>query len=300
MDRTEFLIYLILGAIVVGTILFAKVLCDIDRREEQVHKEQEALQQKELQELQWKQIVESTSELLKSVVNLQNQYRFHNTVKSQYVREKTFHSKGSYDRYNCDELFDTVVFTEYEKLSDIAKKVQENKDMYQKYLLQVCLLQSTITEEITTQFQIPFETYREIEDKLYKQYRETFLPVLGSRIICIAHYISPKGQKDYSKQTSHSVFEVEQRYQEIIKIIARKNSIEEQRRRERAKMSDSLRYDILRRDGFRCQICGRTQADGIKLHVDHIVPISKGGRTVKSNLRTLCDQCNLGKRDKIE
>lgn len=65
-------------------------------------------------------------------------------------------------------------------------------------------------------------------------------------------------------------------------------------------MSDSLRYDILHRDGFKCQICGRTQADGVKLHIDHVIPIAKGGKTVKENLRTLCDQCNLGKRDKTE
>lgn len=75
---------------------------------------------------------------------------------------------------------------------------------------------------------------------------------------------------------------------------------EYQIKRERALMTESLRYDILMRDGFRCQICGSEQSDGVKLHVDHIVPVSRGGRTVPSNLRTLCDRCNRGKRDKIE
>lgn len=69
---------------------------------------------------------------------------------------------------------------------------------------------------------------------------------------------------------------------------------------ERAKLSASLRYDILKRDGFRCQICGATIKDGVKLHVDHIFPVSKGGKTEPNNLRTLCDKCNLGKSDKIE
>lgn len=72
--------------------------------------------------------------------------------------------------------------------------------------------------------------------------------------------------------------------------------IEEQRRL----MSASLRYDILRRDNFRCQICGVTAKDGYKLHVDHIVPVSKGGLTEPSNLRTLCERCNMGKGAKIE
>lgn len=65
-------------------------------------------------------------------------------------------------------------------------------------------------------------------------------------------------------------------------------------------MSDSLRYDVLRRDGFRCQICGITAKEGAKLHVDHIIPVSKGGKTILSNLRTLCDRCNMGKSAKIE
>ena len=49
--------------------------------------------------------------------------------------------------------------------------------------------------------------------------------------------------------------------------------------------SHSLRYDILKRDGFRCVICGRTANDGVKLHVDHIIPIAKVEKTVKENLQ---------------
>ncbi|MBP3922045.1 MAG: topoisomerase DNA-binding C4 zinc finger domain-containing protein [Ruminiclostridium sp.] len=34
--------------------------------------------------------------------------------------------------------------------------------------------------------------------------------------------------------------------------------------------------------------------------MDHIVPVSKGGKSIPSNLRTLCERCNIGKSDKIE
>lgn len=71
-------------------------------------------------------------------------------------------------------------------------------------------------------------------------------------------------------------------------------------KRERAKMSASLRYDVMKRDNFRCTICGRSANDGVTLHVDHIKPVSKGGKTEMSNLRTLCDYCNLGKSDKYD
>lgn len=83
----------------------------------------------------------------------------------------------------------------------------------------------------------------------------------------------------------------------------REKNLPEQRRfiaEQRRLMTDALRYEVLRRDGFRCQICGATAADGYKLHVDHIIPVSKGGKTEMSNLRVLCERCNMGKRDKIE
>lgn len=86
------------------------------------------------------------------------------------------------------------------------------------------------------------------------------------------------------------------RQEQEAKMSAHRQFVAEQRRL----MSDSLRYDVLRRDGFRCQICGATQKDGVKLHVDHIYPVSKGGKTEMSNLRTLCERCNMGKSDKIE
>lgn len=68
---------------------------------------------------------------------------------------------------------------------------------------------------------------------------------------------------------------------------------------QRRLMTDSLRYDIFARDGFRCQICGASAAEGAKLHVDHIFPVSKGGKTEPGNLQTLCERCNLGKSNKI-
>ena len=59
-----------------------------------------------------------------------------------------------------------------------------------------------------------------------------------------------------------------------------------------------MRYDILRRDGFKCVRCGRGSADGVKLHVDHIVPVSRGGKSTMDNLQTLCEDCNCGKGNK--
>lgn len=74
----------------------------------------------------------------------------------------------------------------------------------------------------------------------------------------------------------------------------------ETQKQERKIMNDDIRYNVLKRDNFTCQICGATAKEGAKLHVDHIIPISEGGKTVMSNLQTLCDRCNMGKSNKIE
>lgn len=55
-----------------------------------------------------------------------------------------------------------------------------------------------------------------------------------------------------------------------------------------------LRFQILNRDGFTCVYCGR-QAPDVALHVDHRMPVSRGGTNHPSNLCAACVDCNLGK-----
>lgn len=64
-------------------------------------------------------------------------------------------------------------------------------------------------------------------------------------------------------------------------------------------VSLSLRLQVLSRDNFRCVFCGKSPATdiGTKLHIDHIKPFSKGGKSTLENLQTLCEECNLGKSD---
>lgn len=76
------------------------------------------------------------------------------------------------------------------------------------------------------------------------------------------------------------------------RIIKTKIKIEDQRN-----IPLGLRYKVLKRDNFKCVRCGVSPATDptCKLHVDHIVPFSKGGKTTVENLQTLCEECNLGK-----
>ena len=66
-------------------------------------------------------------------------------------------------------------------------------------------------------------------------------------------------------------------------------------------ISNKKRQQIKERDNFTCQCC-KANPSGfheIKWHIDHIIPVSKGGSDEDSNLQLLCSKCNLIKRDYI-
>lgn len=64
-----------------------------------------------------------------------------------------------------------------------------------------------------------------------------------------------------------------------------------------SKFSD---FSIYHRDNFRCIYCGKSSIeDGVKLHIDHIIAISKSGKTELDNLVTSCVACNLSKSNNL-
>ena len=63
----------------------------------------------------------------------------------------------------------------------------------------------------------------------------------------------------------------------------------------RVQISKAKRFEIFRRDGYRCQLCGTTAQGGVAMHIDHRIPVSKGGTNEDGNLWLLCEPCNLGK-----
>jgi len=62
----------------------------------------------------------------------------------------------------------------------------------------------------------------------------------------------------------------------------------------RKAISKKSRFEVFKRDSFKCQYCGQSSPDVI-LHVDHIKPVSKGGDNSIINLITACQGCNSGK-----
>jgi 5-methylcytosine-specific restriction endonuclease McrA len=55
--------------------------------------------------------------------------------------------------------------------------------------------------------------------------------------------------------------------------------------------------EILKRDGYKCVICGKGKKDGVELHIDHIKPKDLGGKAIIENGQTLCAQHNFIKKN---
>lgn len=68
--------------------------------------------------------------------------------------------------------------------------------------------------------------------------------------------------------------------------------------------SDSIQYQAVllnleKNNGqLKCEICGKKLSSKSECHFDHIIPYSKGGKSVLDNCQILCTQCNLSKSDK--
>ena len=68
-------------------------------------------------------------------------------------------------------------------------------------------------------------------------------------------------------------------------------------------ISARIRAQVLKRNGYTCQMCGAAAGDRgergrtVRLHIGHIVDRSHGGRDTMSNLRALCSDCNQGAKN---
>ena len=77
----------------------------------------------------------------------------------------------------------------------------------------------------------------------------------------------------------------------------RGKTIFDHRKRSKGYISGTVKYEVLKRAMFRCELCG-ISADQKALEVDHIIPRNHGGSDDLSNFQALCYSCNAMKRDR--
>ncbi|MBR4054614.1 MAG: HNH endonuclease [Clostridia bacterium] len=229
-------------------------------------------------------------------INSKTKYK---KVESNYLYSYPCVSRAEFNRFDLDKYFLEIIGGNEKEFLKIIKAIESNKKEKAKYKRLLSKIDFSKSEEISRSVKIPHCFYRQIE-KIY--YRKMLLkePITEIEIICRKEYTTPARRVHTWADATYAYKDLVRFYEEALRIKEEREVRSRQIEYERSLMTSSLRYEILRRDNFRCQICGSSVQDGVKLHIDHIIPVSKGGHTVPNNLRVLCDRCNFGKSDKLE
>ena len=234
-----------------------------------------------------------TSQRYMDIQKLNSEYNF-NAVPPYIIWNIALDSKGQYDRLDLNQFFVDKVDENKESLKRYEASVVENQLLARAYDCELEKIHNYADEDYVKHLKLSWKIYHRVECEICEE--ERLYPVEQVEIKCTKYYTSPQGRNHYENSLYYYACELEQAF----KLSEERKDFQKSKQYQRQAMSSTLRYEILKRDGFHCVLCGRGHEDGVKLEVDHIVPVSKGGKTIKSNLRTLCQECNRGKSDKYD
>ena len=242
-----------------------------------------------------KQIVRANSAVLKYVTELNTDYgpRLHYFPPIRYAFVEAVGSKSRFDRFDLGIMF-------HERLAAIEGAVHSQIEE-RNHAASVYSAYSTLYERHGQQHsatsgsdQLKAEVFRRIEARLFGRMRLR-QPQCTAQVSCTVTYTSPQGRNSYRRSREWTFTQLVDELSEMRRFREQRSTTEFLRRQERNRMTGRVRAEVLRRDGSRCQMCGTTPSHGAVMHVDHIVPVSHGGKTIASNLQALCQDCNLGK-----
>lgn len=231
---------------------------------------------------------------IKELKSINEQFEFSHVVISKM--SNSYDNENFYETISPEDyLTYQLVYKKKEVVSEI-NKAETNSKLFQAYKVKVqnCVLDRYDTEELPEDL----ERLKKIEDKNFRSLIKR--PVIDFYIDVTLYQTLINGRRVDSKSER---FEVE----EILEIISRLSQkrgdfyLDEEIwqaicRVERGKVSNKMRFAIYERDGNRCKKCGSRY----DLEIDHIFPVSKGGKSTYENLQTLCHDCNIKKSNTIE
>ncbi|MBQ3210221.1 MAG: HNH endonuclease [Oscillospiraceae bacterium] len=237
-------------------------------------------------------LVKQTSSKCHDLFLINKRYSFHELEK-EYTLSKFVNSKSQFDHFDSfgflvDDISKNLFWAE-----SLLKKASENRKWSKEYWAEVKQIKNT-ADVVIQSCGMSVPRYTKIEDELFNKLLLSHSTDVSIHVVVI--YITPKGRHHYRNEAVYDEHDI----RAAIDKAKNREQKKAERKDQRSLMTPTLRYKILQRDGFRCVLCGASRNDGAILEVDHIIPVSKGGLTTESNLRTLCRECNRGKSDKYD
>lgn len=247
-----------------------------------------------LRERKYRKFILENSITFGKLRDVNDKYYFFNLV--NYDMSNTYDNQDFYNDMSCRDYLTYQLQFKKKEISEQIFKAEKNRENYRKY-----------RDEIKSINKIG--TFRDDTGKLNKEKL-----IKTEKKICNKTALSPS--LDYSVKVTLYCSKINGRKYEgksqifssddILFIISKgiddkigqfyknKDVWDSICRVERGKVSNGMRFSIYKRDGYRCRMCGISDRFA-NLEVDHIIPISKGGKSTYDNLQTLCHRCNVQK-----
>lgn len=235
---------------------------------------------------------------LKQLKEINKHYEFNPNI--SFDQYHTYDNEKFYDTISCEDYLIYQLQYISKKIVAQIKKVSENKQSYSNYLSEV----KTVSN--LGRFQIPIQNLNleKLIAKEKKCLRKNLLQKpITQFVLSVTLYCSTLNGRIYAQKTA--VFYDSDIFALVKRLNNKNGSFYNDReiwnslcRVERGKVSNKMRFSIYERDGYRCRKCGISDRYA-NLKIDHIIPISRGGKSTYDNLQTLCRKCNVEKGDSI-
>lgn len=196
-------------------------------------------------------------------------------------------------------------------LEYVVKYFYPNKRQYPEQIQKLQLLieeLETLKEarQIIENYKADYQQYlKDVPDYVMKDDEDGFYIKLGftdisEDVLNVEYKFSYTSGGGLARRT-FSVPMTEDTIAELINILESKLTANAFTKEQRSLMTKKLRMFIKERDNYTCCQCGNSlkKEPNLLLEIDHIIPVSKGGLTLESNLQTLCWKCNRSKSSKI-
>lgn len=234
--------------------------------------------QKTKKENELREYVITNSETIKSLEKINSEFTFHK-LKNYDIN----YCVDNMDYYNDITPLNYLVYYIRLNKEEISKQLEINKynlNRYKSYKEKVLSIKSfkSINNDNSKLTRLEYQIFNEmikyyipLTIKIEVSYYQKYSKAIVFDYNMVTEIIERLKVKRYDEEIWSSLTKVE-----------------------RSKVTKELKDKIFKRDGYKCQICHRS-INEVKLEIDHIKPISKGGLSVESNLQTLCHECNVSK-----
>lgn len=206
-------------------------------------------------------------------------------------------SKSQFDRFDLDVFLSRWVLEQELFVKTQIARRRDAMGQYAAYEIEAERLARETPGKSSHEGIAP-DAFAKIERRILAR-RKLKSPTPQAKVRATVTYTSPQGRNSYAKTLEWDFEQLDAGLRAARQQRERQSTNQHLRQREREMMTDRVRMQILTRDDFRCRMCGASGGDGAELHIDHIVPVSHGGRTLAENLQVLCKPCDLGKSNRF-